>query len=203
MNINQYLTEAASKNNIDPKNLQFPDCDIDPNKIKVIMISEVPSKSPEDGFYSSAENSEYMQSAKGLFEGGGLPIKNMREFLDMGIYITTAVKSPKIVTAVERGTIVAQLPILEAEIALFANVKVIMLMGDVAIKAFNVIAKSQTKKNVIPAGSTYKIRGNEYFWGSVRVFPSYIMTGKNLLIEKGKCDMISDDIRRMRTVAGL
>jgi len=72
-----------------------------------------------------------------------------------------------------------------------------MLMGDVAIKMVNMIVKSKTKKNIIPSESTYKIRQNEYYWDSVRVFPSYIMTGKNLLIEKGKCGVISEDIRRM------
>ena len=30
-----------------------------------------------------------------------------------------------------------------------------------------------------------------------RVFPSYIMTDSNILIEKSKCEMIADDIRRM------
>ena len=37
----------------------------------------------------------------------------------------------------------------------------------------------------------------EYYWHAVRVFPSYIMTGGNILIEKSKCEMIADDIRRM------
>ena len=86
---------------------------------------------------------------------------------------------------------------MEAELALFQNLKVIMLMGDVAKKAVNMIGKARTKKNIIPSESTYKIRGNEYFWDNVRVFPSYIMTGKNILIEKSKCEMIADDIRRM------
>jgi hypothetical protein len=37
-----------------------------------------------------------------------------------------------------------------------------MLMGDVAIKAVNQIAKRAGEDRVIPAGSTYKIRKNEY-----------------------------------------
>ncbi len=59
------------------------------------------------------------------------------------------------------------------------------------------IAKAKSKKNVIPSGSTYKIRGNEYYWDTIRVFPSYIITGGNILIEKSKCEMVADDIRRM------
>jgi Uracil-DNA glycosylase len=202
MKISKYLSEVSSKNNIDPSNLQFPECDIDPDKVKVIMISEVPSPDPCDGFYGSAD-SGYMTSVRSLFDGAGMTVSSMDELLDMGIYITTAVKSSKVVSTIPPETIKSQLPILEAEIALFKNARAIMLMGDVAIKAVNAIVKAQTKKNVIPSGSTYKIRGGEYFYGDIRVFPSYIMTGKNLLIEKGKCDTISDDIRRMREFTGL
>jgi uracil-DNA glycosylase len=48
--------------------------------------------------------------------------------------------------------------ILEKEIALFPDVKVFLLMGDVAIKAFNYIAIRAGDGRVIPSGSTYKIR---------------------------------------------
>lgn len=68
-------------------------------------------------------------------------------------------------------------------------------MGDVAIKALNYIAKRQTGEKVIPSGSTYKIRKNEYFYRGMRVFPSYLQTGKSFLIEKSKQKMIAEDIK--------
>lgn len=74
------------------------------------------------------------------------------------------------------------LPYLEAELSLFPNMKVIMLMGDVAKKAFNMITKKSTKKNIIPAISTYKLRNSEIYYDGIRVMPSYIMTGGNILI---------------------
>ena len=37
----------------------------------------------------------------------------------------------------------------------------------------------------------------EFWCCGMRVFPSYIMTGKNILIEKSKFQMAADDIRRM------
>ena len=188
------------KSGLDPKTLQFPNCEIDPNKIKVIMISEVPSQNPEDGFYSKAIDSDYMLTTRSLFADAGVPVKNIDDILCKGIYITTAIKSPKIGYKVDTAVIKAHLPLLEAELMLFPNLKVIMLMGDVAKKSVNLIVKSKTKKNVIPSESTYKIRHNEYYWDSIRVFPSYIMTGGNILIEKSKCDMISDDIRRMMDI---
>ena len=85
---------------------------------------------------------------------------------------------------------------LEKELALFPNVKVIMLMGDFAIKAVNYIAKLQLGKRVIPSGSTYKIRGNEYFFGNIRVFPSYLQAGPAFLIERSKRRMIKEDLEQ-------
>ena len=70
-------------------------------------------------------------------------------------------------------------------------------MGDVAKKAFNMITKKSTKKNIIPAVSTYKLRNREIYYEGIRVMPSYIMTGKNILIEKSKATMATEDIAAM------
>ena len=77
---------------------------------------------------------------------------------------------------------------------LLPNVETILLMGDTAIKSMNYIAKRNAGKRVIPSGSTYKIRKNEYFYNEVRVFPTYLQTGKSYLIEKSKRKMIAEDI---------
>lgn len=197
MNIQAHLTEIAMQNGLFVESMQFPDCDIDRHNIKAVMINEVVPKNPDDWFYSEAQNAENRRTAFGLFEGAGVPVKSMRNVFDLGIYITAALKTPKQGYTANPDILKAQLPLLEAELALFPNLKVIMLMGDVAKKAVNMIAKARTQKNIIPSQPTGRIRDNEYTWNGIRVFPSYIMTGKNLLIEKGKCDTISDDIRRM------
>jgi len=203
MDIKSHLLDVANDNRINIESLQIPDCDIDPKKIKTIMISEVPPLNPDDGFYSNSTQSDYMKSTLGLFEKANVNVNSMQEILDLGIYITTAVKTPKTEYAVATEVIKAHLPILDAELALFPNLKVIMLMGDVAKKAVNMIVKAKTKKNVIPSESTYKIRGNEYYWNNIHLFPSYIMTGGNILIEKSKCEMIVDDIQRMIKLIGV
>jgi len=77
---------------------------------------------------------------------------------------------------------------------LFPNVKVLMLMGDVAIRAINYIARGAGEERVIPAGSTYKIRGQEYFFRGKRAFPSYLQAGPSFFIEKSKRRMIAEDI---------
>ena len=78
--------------------------------------------------------------------------------------------------------------------------QVIILCGDVAKKMVNMIVRKATKKNVIPSGATYKLRANTYYHGDVRVIPSYIITGGNLLIEKSKVHMITQDIAAMAEI---
>jgi hypothetical protein len=197
MNTKTFLTEIAAQNGLHAETLFIPDCELDPTKIKTVMINEVPPKIPDDWFYSAAPDPENMKTAIGLFAAAGLTVKDMADINAMGIYITVAVKSPKIGYFVEDVTLRSHLPLLKAELSLFPNLRVIMCMGDVAKKAFNAITKAETGKNVIPSKPTGGIRHNEYFWGGIRVFPSYIMTGKNLLIEPFKRDCVADDIRRM------
>ena len=60
--------------------------------------------------------------------------------------------------------------------------------------------KKITKKNVIPAMSTYKLRDSEFYFNDVRIIPSYIMTGANILIEKSKFQMASEDIQTMMKI---
>lgn len=200
MNIKNHLTEIAAQNGIIAESLQLPDCEIDPQNIKVVMINEVVPKNPSDWFYSETHDPENRRTAFGLFEGAGVPVKSMNDVFDLGIYITAALKTPKEGYTAAPAVISAQLPLLETELALFPNLKAIMLMGDVAKKAFNMITKARTKKNAIPSEATGRIRHNEYYWGDIRIFPTYIMTGKNLLIEPFKRDTVTDDIRRMMEV---
>jgi len=200
MNRKTKLTEIAAKNGLNANTLQFPDCDIDPAKIKVIMVNEVVPKNPDDWFYSETSDPENRRNALGLFESAGVSVKSMRDILDMGVYITAALKTPKVGYTADPEVIKAQLPLLEAELALFPNLMLIMLMGDVAIKMANMISKAKTKKTACPSGSTGRRRhwnNEEFYWGGARVFPSYIMTGKNLLIEPFKRDTIAEDIKRM------
>ena len=70
----------------------------------------------------------------------------------------------------------------------------ILLMGDVARRMVNRIARKTTGTSVIPSGAAYKLRAGQYPWGSIRVLPSYIITGGNLLIEKSKVRMITEDL---------
>ena len=180
-------------------NIQLNDVDVDPTSIRAVLINEVVPADPAQDFYGSS-GKDYLSTTIPLFQQAGLPVSSIREILDLGVYITNAVKTPKTAYAIEKSAIEESLPWLEAELARFPNLQVIMLCGDVAKKMVNMIVKKVTKKNVIPSGSTYKIRGEQYHWGDIRVMPSYIITGGNLLIEKSKVRMITEDIAAMAEI---
>lgn len=192
MNIqNELEAKVGITNSIYLNNIE-----IDPLTIKAIMINEVvPSDALQD-FYG-VPDADYLKTTIPLFQGAGAEVKSIQDILQMGIYITNAVKTPKTKYAIEKNSIQDSLPYLEAELSLFPNVKVIMLMGDVAKKAFNMITKKATKKNVVPTVSTYKLRTTEIYYNGIRVMPSYIMTGGNILIEKSKVAMATEDIATM------
>lgn len=178
------------------EHIQLNDLDIDPAKIAAVMINEVVPPDPSQDFYGQSK-AAYLKTTIPLFQKAGVQIHDIYEILEMGIYITNAVKTPKSDYTIEKQSIENSLPYLEKELALFPNIKVIMLMGDVAKKTFNRIAKKATKKNAVPAVSTYKLRKSELYYGTIRILPSYIMTGGNILIEKSKFEMASEDIAAM------
>jgi len=192
MNIKLELQQLCG----DTQNLRLNDVNIEPETIRAIMINEVVPSCPEEDFYGK-QDSAYMSTTIPLFRKAGIEVNSIQDILDHGIYITNAVKTPKSEYAVSKESIEDSLPYLEKELALFPNVKVIMLMGDVAKKAFNMICKKATKKNAVPSISTYKLRNTEIFYNGIRIMPSYIMTGQNILIEKSKFEMASKDIETM------
>ena len=192
MNIKQEIEQSVGSNN----HVQLNNIEIDPKSIKAIMINEVVPADPQNDFYGS-ENAAYMETTIPLFRQAGIEVSTIQEILAQGIYLTNAIKFPKSETTIDNDSIEKSLPYLEKELTLFPNVQVIMLMGDVAKKCFNRITKKATKRNAVPAISTYKIRKTELYYQNIRIMPSYIMTGKNILIEKSKVQMAAEDLASM------
>lgn len=192
MNIKNELEIKVGTSN----GIYLNDVELDPLTIKAIMINEVVPSDPVQDFYG-APDADYLKTTIPLLQGAGAKVTSIQDILQMGVYITNAVKTPKTGYSIDKSSIENSLPYLEAELSLFPNIKVIMLMGDVAKKAFNMITKKATKKNVIPAVSTYKLRNSEIYYKGIRVMPSYIMTGGNILIEKSKVTMATEDITTM------
>jgi hypothetical protein len=178
-----------------------PDIQIDPAKVKIVVISEAAPQDSSDYYYAEG-TPHFQQTTLTAFRDAGAGVNSFTEILDLGVYFTTAVKCSKTGYGIKAGTIKTCSQLLEEEIGLFLNAEVFLLMGDVAIKGLNYIAKRQGEPRVIPAGSTYKIRGGEYFYKGARAFPSYLQVGPSFNIEKSKRRMIAEDIRSALGLVG-
>ena len=170
-----------------------PSIDINPENVSIILISEVAPAQAEDYYYATGDPL-FQQTTVQAFRDARAEVSSVQDILGLGVYLTTAVKCGKTGYGLKAGTIRECSHILEAEIDLFPDVQAFLLMGDVAIKAINYIAKRTGEGRVIPAGSTYKIRGGEYTYQGRRAFPSYLQAGPAFSVEKSKRQMIADDI---------
>ncbi len=171
-----------------------PDIEVKPADISIVMVSEAAPENPGD-YYYAGKDSLFQQTTVQAFNDAGADVSSIQDILNLGVYLTTAVKCGKTGYGIKTSTVKECSLILERELALFPDVKVFMLMGDVAIRSINYIARRAGEGRVIPAGSTYKIRGQEYLFRESRAFPSYLQAGPSFFIEKSKRRMIAEDIR--------
>ena len=172
----------------------IPNIILDPQAIRAMVVSEAAPQKASDNYYSGG-SSLFEETTVQAFRDAGLDVRTLGELVERGFYFTTAVKCGKVGYGVGSDSIRACSRLLEEEFKLFPQLKVVMLMGDVAIKAFNDLVRSRGGKRVIPAGSTYKIRETPYYYGEIRVFPSYLQAGPSFFIEKSKRRMIGEVIR--------
>ena len=178
---------------VNQESYTIPAIELKPEAIRLIVISEAAPADPNDGYYAGGD-SLFQQTTVQAFKTAGVSVSSIEDILNLGVYLTTAVKCGKTGYGIQTSTIQACSHILEQELELFPQAKVILLMGDVAIKALNYIAKRAGEARVIPSGSTYKLRGQPYFFRGKRVFPSYLQAGPSYFIEKSKQRMIGEDI---------
>lgn len=164
-------------------------------RTSIIMVVEgFPAQ--EETFLDLPPNSLFVQNTIKAFHDAGFQANDLQSVIDLGIYVIAAVKEPRLGDRIPSQLIKKYNASLEEELSRFVNLRAILLMGDTAISAINMIARRRYGKRCIPAGSTYKIRHGEYFIGKLHVFPSYLHTGKNYLIERSKQAMVADDIQR-------
>lgn len=171
----------------------IPSTDINAQKVSILLISESAALNSSDGYYA-AGNPLFAETTIQAFNDAGTKVSSIAEILDLGVYLTTAVKCAKTAYTIQTSTVRECSQLLEKELALFPNLRAILLMGDVAIKAVNTIATRQGLGRVIPAGSTYKIRSQKFTYQGVHLFPSYLQAGPSFFIEKSKRKMIAEDI---------
>jgi uracil-DNA glycosylase len=178
-----------------------PPLDLDPARVRVVLISETAPADPADGYYAAGDPL-FARTTVQAFRDAGANVDSIAGILSLGVHLTTAIKCAKIGYAVPTAAIRECSLLLEWEIGLFPNVGALLLMGDVAIQAVNTIARRMGQPRVIPAGSTYKIRGEEYRFRGARAFPSYLQAGPSFFIEKSKRKMIAEDIAEALRLVG-
>ncbi|MCL4561581.1 MAG: uracil-DNA glycosylase [Chloroflexi bacterium] len=171
----------------------IPDIEIDPAKVSIVLISEASPANPADGYYAGP-GALFAQTTVLAFQDAGAQVASIAEILALGVYLTTAVKCGKTGYAIDPESITNCSRLLEQELALFPNVQAYLLMGDVVIRALNTIARRAGEPRVIPSGSTYKLRAQEYYFRGKRAFPSYLQAGPSFFIEKSKRRMIAEDL---------
>jgi uracil-DNA glycosylase len=177
----------------------IPDITLDASKVTIMLISEASPENHSDHYYAGPE-ALFARTTLLAFQDAGAAVNSIQDISDLGVYLTTAVKCGKTGYGIETPTIEHCSHLLEKEISLFPRVKVFLLMGDVAIKAVNMIAKRNGEPRVIPAGSTYKIRDGVFTFRGARAIPSYVQAGPAFFVEKSKRKMISDDIHKALTI---
>ncbi|MDD5264280.1 MAG: uracil-DNA glycosylase family protein [Candidatus Bipolaricaulis sp.] len=187
------VCDGFSCGDVDRRLHSVPAIDVTAARISLVVISEVAAPRARDGYYE-ADDALFARTTLQAFRDAGADAGSVAGLVERGVYLTTAVKCAKTAYAIQTSTVNACSQLLERELALFPNVRAILLMGDVAIKALCAIARRAGEPRPIPAGSTYKLRGPEYTWRGVRVFPSYLQAGPSFFIEASKRRMIAEDI---------
>jgi uracil-DNA glycosylase len=179
-----------------------PAAEVDPATIRVVLVSEAVPADPADG-YEAAGNPLFARTTAEAFRDAGFDVASIADVRALGVHCTTAVKCAKTAYAVEPVTIRTCSLLLERELALFPGARSILLMGDVAVRALNEIARRSREPRPVPAGATYRIRGGDFQFRGARVFPSYLQAGPAFYIEKSKRRMIAEDIAAAMRHAGL
>ncbi len=178
---------------VDRAGYAIPSAEIDPARVSIILISECPPLDPADG-YEAGDGSLFARTTLQAFRDAGAAVAGMADLGNLGVYLTTAVKCAKTDYVIRPGTVASCADLLTDELALFPAARAYLLMGDVAIRALNAVARRAGEPRPVPAGATYRIRGGTYTFRGARVFPSYLQAGPSFFIETSKRRMIAEDI---------
>ena len=194
MHVNELVRcESFSCLDVEHERYSVPGAVGNPDTVTVVMVAEAPPADPADWF-DAGPDALYARTTVQAFRDAGEDVSSLEDVLDLGVYLTTAIKCGKTGYGISTDTVRACSVLLEAELGVFPLARALMLMGDTAIKAVNAIARRNGEPRVVPAGSTYKLRGGDYRFRRMKVFPSYVQAGPAFFIETSKRQMIAEDI---------
>jgi uracil-DNA glycosylase len=180
---------------------RMPAVDEGPAAVTVILVSEAAPLDPAD-HYEAPGDPLFARTTVEAFRDAGFGVATLADVRALGVHLTTAVKCAKTAYALQPATIRTCSALLERELALFPGAVSLLLMGDVAVRALNEIARRNHEPRPVAAGATYRIRGGDFRFRGARVFPSYLQAGPAFYIEKNKRRMIAEDIAAAMRHAG-
>ncbi len=169
---------------VDRRRFAVPGSVLDPDAVGVVLVAEA---TPADPALAA-------ETTVAAFRAAGAAVSSLADIEALGVYLTTAVKCGKRGSSISRETIRACAPLLDVELGLFPFARSLLLMGDVAIKTVNAVAQLHGEPRPVPAGATYRLRGGDYRFRGMRVFPSYLQAGPAWFVEASKRRMIAEDI---------
>ena len=95
-----------------------PGVEIDPDRIVLVMIAEAAPEDHGDNFYANGRPL-YLLNTIQAFRDAGAPVKSLADILELGVYMTTAIKCAKTGYTLRANTIKNCSYLLEKELALF------------------------------------------------------------------------------------
>ena len=83
-----------SCSDVNHKCYMVPDIDINPENVSIVLISECAPENSSD-YYYSGQDSLFQKTTVQAFNDAGVKVKNTKELIDLGVYLTTAIKCGK------------------------------------------------------------------------------------------------------------
>src|SRR4030065_2958295 len=98
----------------------IPGLDVKPDAISIVMISEAAPANPGDYYYAGGDAS-FQQTTVQAFNDAGVNVSSIQEIVDLGVYLTTAVKCGKTGYGIKAGQIKECSLIVEKDLESFSN----------------------------------------------------------------------------------
>ena len=89
---------------IDHQGYLIPKISLNPEKIRLIVISESPPSDPKDDYYADGDAS-YVQNTCHAFSQAGIQADSIDDLISQGIYFTTAIKCAKTAYNITSATV--------------------------------------------------------------------------------------------------
>lgn len=175
------------------RNFQFQ-----PETIRVLMVTDAYPEDDRSHYVHSDPCTVAWQNTQRIFAEAGVGVSSFQGLLDRGVlmepcleFVKPARISPWHIRsgAVRIAEWIGGLP----------NLRAVALMGDVAIRCFNEMARPRlaSGRRLIPADYTYRVRGDQYLLGPLQIFPTYLHTCESFNGERAKQRALAADMERL------